>query len=117
MRWRAASLSVCLLTRVVVGGYDSDSVPIFGYRRRSYLFVSGLTGALGWVGMATLVDEPRLALAMLTLGSLGTAVSDVVVDSIVVERARGEGQTASGRLQVRTPARTSCTTHDASPLS
>jgi hypothetical protein len=33
--------------------------------------------------------EPKLAVAMLTLGSLGTAASDVVVDSIVVERARG----------------------------
>lgn len=77
----------------------SDSVPIFGYRRRSYLFLCGITGGLGWLGMATFVNEPKLALAMLTLGSLGTAVSDVVVDSIVVERARGEGQTMAGQLQ------------------
>jgi MFS family permease len=77
----------------------SDSVPIFGYRRRSYLFLCGITGGLGWLGMATFVNEPKLALAMLTLGSLGTAVSDVVVDSIVVERARVEGQTMAGQLQ------------------
>ena len=33
-----------------------------------------------------------MAVAMVVLGSLGTACSDVVVDSIVVERSRGEPQ-------------------------
>ena len=33
-----------------------------------------------------------MAVAMVVLGSLGTACSDVVVDSIVVERSRGESQ-------------------------
>jgi len=80
-------------------GFLSDSVPLFGYRRRSYLFLCGVLGGLGWAGMATAVTEPKLAVAMLTLGSLGTAASDVVVDSIVVERARGEGQSKAGQLQ------------------
>lgn len=92
-----AVMAVC--GRVGWDGPCSDSVPIFGYRRRSYLFLCGITGGLGWLGMATFVNEPKLALAMLTLGSLGTAVSDVVVDSIVVERARGEGQNMAGQLQ------------------
>ena len=49
-------------------------------------------GAVSWVAMATIVDSPAAAVAMMMLGSLGTACSDVVVDSIVVERSRGEPQ-------------------------
>uniref|UniRef100_A0A7S0MRD9 Folate-biopterin transporter n=1 Tax=Pyramimonas obovata TaxID=1411642 RepID=A0A7S0MRD9_9CHLO len=80
-------------------GFLSDSVPLFGYRRRSYLFLCGLIGAAGWAGMATAVNEPKAAVACLTLAALGTAASDVVVDSIVVERARGEDQGKAGQLQ------------------
>nr|XP_025887302.1 folate-biopterin transporter 1, chloroplastic-like [Solanum lycopersicum] len=29
-------------------GFISDSFPLFGYRRRSYLVLSGLFGALSW---------------------------------------------------------------------
>jgi hypothetical protein len=42
--------------------------------------------------MATFVEDPRAAAACLLLGSLSTAASDVLVDSIVVERARGAPQ-------------------------
>lgn len=42
--------------------------------------------------MATIVDSPTTATAAVILGSLGTACSDVVVDSIVVERSRDQGQ-------------------------
>lgn len=53
-------------------------------------------GASSWLAMAMFVNSPTSAVAMMMLGSLGTACSDVVVDSIVVERSRGEPQ-ASGR--------------------
>lgn len=46
-------------------------------------------GASSWVALATVVDSPGTALAAMMLGALSTAASDVVVDSIVVERARG----------------------------
>ncbi len=45
--------------------------------------------------MATVVDSPTTATAAVILGSLGTACSDVVVDSIVVERSRGQGQVSN----------------------
>lgn len=38
-------------------GFISDSFPLFGYRRRSYLVLSGLLGALSWFLMATFVDS------------------------------------------------------------
>ncbi|XP_022138196.1 folate-biopterin transporter 1, chloroplastic-like isoform X2 [Momordica charantia] len=80
-------------------GFISDSVPLFGYRRRSYLILSGLLGALSWTLMATLVDSKYGAASCILLGSLSVAFSDVVVDSMVVERARGESQSMSGSLQ------------------
>lgn len=80
-------------------GFISDSIPLFGYRRRSYLFLSGILGALSWSLMATIVDDKYSAALSIVLGSLAVAVSDVVVDSMVVERARGESQSTSGSLQ------------------
>ncbi|KAI3459402.1 hypothetical protein Pfo_016065 [Paulownia fortunei] len=80
-------------------GFISDSFPIFGYRRRSYLIISGLLGALSWSLMATFVDSKYGVAFCLLLGSLSVAFSDVVVDSMVVERARGESQSMSGSLQ------------------
>ncbi|KAG8373079.1 hypothetical protein BUALT_Bualt12G0133400 [Buddleja alternifolia] len=90
-------------------GFISDSFPLFGYRRRSYLVLSGLLGALSWSLMATFVDSKYGVAFCILLGSLSVAFSDVltylrlsmkqVVDSMVVERARGESQSMSGSLQ------------------
>jgi len=80
-------------------GFLSDSVPIFGYRRKSYLMLCGAIGCLGWASMATWVDAPETALVAFTLGSLSIAFSDVLIDSIVVAKARGEEQGVSGSLQ------------------
>ncbi|XP_068333445.1 folate-biopterin transporter 1, chloroplastic-like [Pyrus communis] len=80
-------------------GFVSDSVPLFGYRRRSYLILSGLLGAVSWSLMATVVDNKFSVAFCIILGSLSVAFSDVVVDSMVVERARGESQSMSGSLQ------------------
>ncbi|XP_023548042.1 folate-biopterin transporter 1, chloroplastic-like [Cucurbita pepo subsp. pepo] len=80
-------------------GFISDSVPLFGYRRRSYLILSGLLGAFSWSFMAILVNSKYGAAMCILLGSLSVAFSDVVVDSMVVERARGESPSMSGSLQ------------------
>lgn len=80
-------------------GFISDTIPLFGYRRRSYLVLSGLLGAFSWTLMATIVDSKYSAAFCILLGSLSVAFSDVVVDSMVVERARGESQSLSGSLQ------------------
>ena len=45
--------------------------------------------------MAAGVHSANAAVALMVLGSLSTACSDVVVDSIVVERSRGEAQVPS----------------------
>ncbi len=80
-------------------GLLSDGLPIFGYRRRPYLMLSGLLGAGAWLALATVVQTGWAAIAAITLSSLSVAVSDVIVDSLVVERARGESLSHAGTLQ------------------
>lgn len=80
-------------------GFISDGLPIFGYRRRPYLILSGLLGTLSWVLLATVVTRPWQAIAAISLGSLSVAFSDVIADSLVVERARKESQSDAGSLQ------------------
>src|SRR6476646_5338003 len=79
-----------------VFGFISDGLPIFGYRRRPYLILSGFLGAASWVLMATIVHTPWAATLAIALGSLSIAVSDVIVDSLVVERARNESVSGAG---------------------
>jgi folate/biopterin transporter len=80
-------------------GFMSDGLPIFGYRRRPYLVLSGVLGAIAWVAMSTVVHSAWAATLAIALSSLAIAVSDVIVDSLVVERARLESSKASGSLQ------------------
>ncbi len=82
-----------------VFGFISDGLPIFGYRRRPYLVLSGILGAVSWVSLATIVHTSWAATAVIALGSLSVAVSDVIADSLVVERARVESQADAGSLQ------------------
>jgi folate/biopterin transporter len=80
-------------------GFISDGLPIFGYRRRPYLILSGLLGTVAWILLATVVDTAWTATAAIALGSLSVAFSDVIVDSLVVERARHESVQEAGSLQ------------------
>ncbi|MEA5619678.1 folate/biopterin family MFS transporter [Cronbergia sp. UHCC 0137] len=80
-------------------GLVSDSLPIFGYRRRPYLVISGILGACTWVSLATIVHSSWGATIAIALNSLSIAFSDVIVDSLVVERARTESLAKVGSLQ------------------
>ncbi|BAZ13163.1 hypothetical protein NIES4071_50020 [Calothrix sp. NIES-4071] len=80
-------------------GFISDSLPIFGFRRRPYLILSGILGAISWVWLATTVHTQLAATLAIALGSLSVAVSDVIADSLVVERAREESHEFAGSLQ------------------
>jgi uncharacterized membrane protein YjjB (DUF3815 family) len=59
-------------------GECSDGLPLFGYRRRSYLVLCGLVGALSWGTLATVVNNKYAAIATIFLSSLSVAFSDVV---------------------------------------
>ncbi len=80
-------------------GFISDGLPILRYRRRPYLILSGLLGTASWLALAKLVDTAWAATLAIALSSLSVAVSDVIVDSLVVERARKESVGDAGSLQ------------------
>ncbi|MEO0013512.1 MAG: hypothetical protein RLZZ535_1901 [Cyanobacteriota bacterium] len=80
-------------------GFISDGLPIFGYRRRPYLILSGLLGCASWLALATLVNDAFTATVVILFTSLAVAISDVIVDSLIVERAREESLSQSGSLQ------------------
>ena len=82
-----------------VFGFISDGLPVFGYRRRPYLIFSGILGSASWIALATLVDTPLSATLVILSTSLSVAISDVIVDSLIVERAREESLSRSGSLQ------------------
>jgi folate/biopterin transporter len=80
-------------------GFLSDGLPIWGYRRRPYLVLAGVLGATAWIGLATIVHTAWAATLAISLSSLAIAISDVIVDSLVVERARQESLSDAGSLQ------------------
>ncbi|WP_338461417.1 folate-biopterin transporter [Synechococcus elongatus IITB7] len=80
-------------------GLLSDGFPLGGYRRRPYLIAAGLLGSIAWLGLGTVVHSPAMATLAIALSSLSVALSDVIVDSLVVERARQESRSESGSLQ------------------
>ena len=80
-------------------GFMSDGLPIFGYRRRPYLILSGLVGVAAWISLATIVHTAAAATLAITITSLSVAVGDVIVDSLTVERARDESLVDSGSIQ------------------
>ncbi|WP_017653050.1 folate/biopterin family MFS transporter [Fortiea contorta] len=97
----AALLGLVILPWVIkpVYGFISDGVPIFGYRRRPYLVISGILGTIAWSSLATIVHSSWGAGVAIALSGFSVAVSDVIVDSLVVERARDESQADAGSLQ------------------
>jgi folate/biopterin transporter len=97
----AAMMGVAALPWVIkpVFGFISDGLPIVGYRRRPYLTIAGLIGTCAWLSLALLVHTPLAATIAIAMTSLSVAFSDVIVDSLVVERARAESLSDSGSLQ------------------
>jgi folate/biopterin transporter len=97
----AALMGVAMLPWVLkpIFGFVTDGLPIFGYRRRPYLVLAGLLGTAAWLSLATVVHTPELATLAITMTTLSVALSDVLVDSLIVERARGESLSKSGSLQ------------------
>lgn len=87
-------------------GLLSDARPIAGSHRRAWLRVGAALGTVGWLGLARIASTATATtrtwplLALLTLTNLSTALSDVVVDAMVAERAaalgRGGGTTRGG---------------------
>jgi folate/biopterin transporter len=90
-----------------VYGFLSDGLPLFGYRRRSYLILAGGLGffsyfALGqnFFGLLPLDQIIPATVVALLVSSACIAFSDVVADGIVVQKTRDSDNPAiAGGLQ------------------
>ncbi len=78
-------------------GFISDRKPLWGFRRKPYLFLSGIMAAGGYFSMATWVGSFAAVIVASLLSALGFALADVIVDGLVAERSRN--QKIAGKLQ------------------
>lgn len=68
-------------------GLLSDTYPLFGYRRKSYLIIASLISAFGWCLLAFVPPEKHFIILAMTLSNLGFAATDVITDGLVVEHS------------------------------
>jgi folate/biopterin transporter len=82
-------------------GFISDTFPFLGYKRKSYLVLSGLLSSVSWMLIAhlsTMMPDSKstvLTVSLVTLSSLGLAFSDVLVDAMVVSKSRDQNKAGS----------------------
>jgi MFS family permease len=68
-----------------VWGFISDTYPILGYRRKPYLAIFGVLGALGWVLLGFAVHSFWLAIITLMFIQTSLAFCNVIGEALVVE--------------------------------
>jgi hypothetical protein len=74
-------------------GLVSDYVPLFGYRRKTWLLLVNLVAAGGFLWLSGLTQAGTIVVA-LVLTAFGTAASDVIIDALMVENGERTGMTA-----------------------
>jgi MFS family permease len=79
-------------------GLISDFIPLFGYRRKSYLLLLNLLATGGFLAITGLTGANEIIFA-LVLTAFGTAMSDVIIDALMVELGQKTGQTKAFQAQ------------------
>lgn len=68
-------------------GLISDFLPLFGYRRKSWLIAMNGMASLAFLWLTGLTEASQIVLAM-TFTAIGTAASDVIIDALMVEKGQ-----------------------------
>ncbi|CAI5735985.1 unnamed protein product [Hyaloperonospora brassicae] len=84
-----------------VYGILSDSLPLWGYHRKSYMVLCSVLGIAAALALAhpAFVTTSTVAVLVLMLQSLSAAVIDVVIDARIVEFARRDPDNGASDLQ------------------
>ncbi|OGW78325.1 MAG: hypothetical protein A2Z83_02670 [Omnitrophica bacterium GWA2_52_8] len=85
-----SSLAAAPWVAKIIYGLLSDSYPLWGYRRKSYLALCSMLSAAGWVFLVVLPPSWHCLLISLMIGNLGFAAMDVVTDGLIVEHSTRE---------------------------
>jgi folate/biopterin transporter len=80
-------------------GFVSDGFPLFGFRRRPYIMLGGLIGAVSWFLFAGAVNSVWGGFICMVLSNIGIAMANVIAEALIVERSRGEEQHYASTLQ------------------
>jgi len=67
-----------------IWGMCSDCLPIYGYRRKSYLILWGVVGFSCWLAMAFWVKTFYAALGVLLLNQIACSFSNVIGEALIV---------------------------------
>src|SRR5205807_2816064 len=88
----AGLLAVLTVPWIIKPAYGllSDFIPLFGYRRKSYLFLMNGLAASGFLWLTGLT-LPHMIVVAIFLTALGIASSDVLVDALMVENGQKTG--------------------------
>ena len=92
----AASLAVLDVPWVVkpLYGLVSDFLPLFGYRRRSYLLLSNLAAVVAFAGV-TQVTTPGPIIVALLLTAIAMAISSTLCGALLVENGQRHDASAA----------------------
>jgi len=77
-------------------GFLSDSVPLAGYKRKSYIILSAILSSVAMLilGISPFYSIPVLVF-FLILDSVGGAIKDVAIDGVMVEEGKRLGNTGT----------------------
>jgi predicted MFS family arabinose efflux permease len=79
-----------------VYGLISDFVPLFGYRRKSYLYLTSASAGIAGLVLGLTGDQSYWRMAYLfTAMALGLAFTDVLIDALMVENGKPLGLTGA----------------------
>ncbi|CAM9718285.1 unnamed protein product [Ectocarpus sp. 6 AP-2014] len=84
----------------LIYGFVSDVCPIRGLRRKPYLAFGYLLSSFCYLVLALTAEVTIQSLSgLLFLATMGQIMGDVMADTLVVERARGEAEECRGQMQ------------------
>lgn len=64
----------------------TDTIPLFGYRRKSYLILFGITGFMSWNLLSDYgVENREIGLLLLTCINICIAFCNVIGEALLVE--------------------------------
>jgi len=67
-------------------GVLTDTVPLFGYRRKSYLILFGILGFLMWNALADYgIENKELGICLLICINVALAFCNVIGEALLVE--------------------------------
>ena len=71
-----------------VWGIISDNIPLFGYRRKTYLMICGLLAGLCWFALSTFNMSVEFGISILLISSMCLAFNSVIGEALIVEAAQ-----------------------------